>query len=1420
MPRPLAGDAAGARVAGHGGGGGRRGRAPVEGSNTLQTNATIRVIDLLGEGEIRGLVDGMKSVRIDGTPVQSEDGSLNIDGIRIEFREGLPEQEPLHGFPGIEREVTVGRDLLADDPQVRTIDNPAVNAVRVSIRFPRLVKTANNGDTGPATVAFTIETQSVGEPYQPAHQVTIHDKNTSSAELSWYVPLTGDAPHNLRVTRLTADSESDRLHNPTEWARYTEIIEVRPYYPYSALAAITAEAEKFSGQVHRREYDVYGLILDVPNNYDPETRTYDGLWDGTFKRAWSDNGAWVAYKLLTERRFGLGGEIAQTYLEATKWEFYAIARFNDELVPDGQGGLEPRFRFSGVISKATEAKRLLDHVLGNFQASLYYGGGTVMPAQERPEDAALLVGNANVIGGEFTYQDLPHSERYSAVAMSFNDPEDGYRLGVELVVDDDLVKKYGYRQTDKVAMFTTRRSQAQRMARYFLFAQEHESDTLEYRAGLDHAITRPGGIIKQTDSIIAGARLGFRIADTDADTTTEIADVSVFEAPINEAVLWQRRGYALGFYGNDLAVRPHNELFLGLPFYIFRLYPSGNHNVVFLNIDRAASVSVPNQNDLAIAARFWRQDEIIDSAWLPIAAAGDATDPFIWSTAWYDALDPPPTWRETLFPNDAPLSGVTLDLALVRIDAGIDPTTLTLPLAVRPLTADSLAGTDPALDWRVSVMLPDGTIETRAVTTIDGNAITLNAPLSKTPLAGAMAALESDAAAPRLWRVLSVSERDALEFQVVCRAHHPGKFAAVEDAVFIDQPAISLLPDGEIKAPTAVALEEYLYQDGNTVKTALSVSIEEGAPDVRAEFVEYQLHAPEDDTWRPLAFATARTADHRNATLGQYHARARFVDGNGARKSRWSESEPFIALGKTRPPGTPQNLRVIARPAIGLALRIDPPLDLDLDHYAYWVSATDQPFETAELLARTPSTEHLWQTAAAGQLTFWVTAHDTSDAINGGSAPAQADFTIIAPSAPQAHLAYEGEQMVLKWETVPAATFAIAAYQIHHDGDLVASVNATRFATHVDFIGTRVFTVTARDIAGNNSAAVAVEVAPQPPASPVLRARVIDNSVLFNYQSARGSLPLRRYEIRRSTAFDPAATAETKAGDSTFTIIEELTGGAYTYWWTAVDTAGNASAPTSATTLVSAPPDYTLLANYSAAADGWNGRLNNAIVTAHGALLTPVIVDQTWDNHFAARNWNHIAEQIAAGFDRYMQPGAETGGFETTIDYGTTLASALVTLTFDPQTIDGQVDVHTRLEYSADGANWSASTDGRQTLATEFRYVRYAISIRGADADDLALLNDICITLDVRRTADSGTAYANATDPNGTWVAFNKRFSDAFQPSITPNGNTPRFGVSNFADQPHPTGFHAHLFDTSGTRVSGPFSWATTGLLQNPSIAP
>ena len=855
------------------GGRNRSPRTPVEGDNTLQTRATLRAVDLIGEGEMRGLVDGLKSCYVDGVPVQNADGSMNIEGVGLEWRSGTPDQDAIEGIAETSTPVRFSTKVAAAAPVVRTVQRDR-DAARVTLRFPRLSTLEDDGDIRGASVRFRIETQATGGAWTTTVEQTISDKSSAPAELSWRVPLAGAAPHSVRVTRLTPDSDSDRLHNDLYWVGLDEIVDVRQSYPHSALVGIVAEADKYEGNVHRREYDVYGLIVDVPSNYNPETRAYAGLWDGTFKRAWTDNGAWCAYDLLRSPRYGLGVDLPAEYLDAAKWEFFAVAQWNDRLVPDGRGGTEPRFRFTGVVQRQQDAKRLLDGVFGAFRSALYYGAGAVVPVQDAPADPVALVGDANVVDGAFRYGDaIGDKRRASAVAVSFNDPADGFKLGIELVVDDDLVARHGWRRRDVAAMYCTRRSQAHRLGLHLLREQERESRTLRYGAGLDHASLRPGDVIRQTDSRRAGTRLAVRLS-------SNVVIAGRFDAA-----------------GRPLAAVevPGRYVVGGQMAWLVRLQwwgPRGQpRNRVAIQLhstpDYVASPGPQLTND-AINHLQWRivQDDGA-SPWWTIAELRELVPGDRRHVAEPYQGRPPPAVTEWMRGRS-----MSAQWSVEVVDSS------------NALRCDALPPYG-AGGWTAHVMLADGTVQTTSVTRFDGRSVVLDAVLRDTVVAGAMMVLETASGGSALWRIVSLSERSGLEVVVAARSYDADRYAAVERGWTLDAVASSAV--AAMAPPDAVVIRETSVRRGAIVEDGAEIGVT-GPNDPRIEACAIELRRLDaaDTEWRPVAWGAAWSA-HVAPLLGRIQARARFVGVASTVRSPWTEST--IVTVTAGAPGAPSGLK-------------------------------------------------------------------------------------------------------------------------------------------------------------------------------------------------------------------------------------------------------------------------------------------------------------------------------------------------------------------------------------------------------------------------------------------------------------------------------------------------------------------------------
>ncbi|MGE0256800.1 MAG: host specificity protein J [Alphaproteobacteria bacterium] len=518
-------------LAGRGGGGGKgggsatTGRVPVEDPNTLRSRATARVVDLVSEGPVVGLVDGAKSIFFDDTPLQNEDGSFNFQNVAWSTRSGEPDQEPIPGFADVEATVAVGIEVTQAAPVTRTLSDPDLDAVRIILRIPALTRQDTaTGDIRATSVRIAIDVQPDGGGFAEVVDDTVTGKTVSPYERAYRVALPpGGAPWTVRMRRITPDSDAATVTDKTFFAAYVTIVDNRLVYPDSALVAPAVDAQAFGGRVPARAYEMDLLILDVPSNYDAIARSYDGDWDGTFQQSWTNNPAWVLYGLLTNPRWGLG--LDQDAVD--KWELYRIAQYCDEAVEDGLGGEEPRFTFNYVVNHAEDAYALVQAVASSFRGIVYWAAGTVVVTADMPEDPVALAAPANVVDGRFDYAGSGLKARHTVALVTWFDPEDGYRPAPEIVEDAEGIERFGAREAHVVAIGCTSRGQAARAGRWLLDSEKHETETVTYRAAWDHAQLRPGNIVAVADPAYAGVRFGGRLAGFDAGTSTATLDAPV-----------------------------------------------------------------------------------------------------------------------------------------------------------------------------------------------------------------------------------------------------------------------------------------------------------------------------------------------------------------------------------------------------------------------------------------------------------------------------------------------------------------------------------------------------------------------------------------------------------------------------------------------------------------------------------------------------------------------------------------------------------------------------------------------------------------------------------------------------------------------------------------------------------------------------
>lgn len=677
-------------VRGSGGGGGGKGggggsaRVAVESPDSLRSRQYARVLDMVSEGEIEGLVGGLRGVYLDDTPIENSDGTANFTGVTVDSRAGTQAQTYLPGFPAVENEVSVSTEVKYGVPVVRQISNPNINAARVTIGIPQLTyQNPKNGDLSGTSVEIALDVQTDGGGWVPAKlrtvdaplavvgltahsngadilsasfglswsgaaspamqycywvmevraygssdpwvqfssgvmsgsgytasdpaywsngeggyfrrmdddgsydvavsyeeyfsatnvltppsgsasisysapleaayefravmssgagslafasataytwtgSDTISGKTTSKYQRAYRIPLTGSGPWDIRVRRLTADSTTQTVQNDTWFDSYTEIIDSKLRYPNSALVGVQVDSAQFR-TIPRRGYHIRGLRVRVPSNYDPVTRAYSGVWDGTFAVAWTNNPAWCFYDLVTSERYGLGEFIDADQID--KWALYDIAQYCDALVPDGFGGEEPRFTCNLYLQTRQEAYTALNAMASIFRGLAWWGSGTISTTADKPADAEMLFTNANTVdlgsGIHFNYSGSSIKARRTVALVSWNDPADQYRQKIEYVEDAAGIALYGVVEAEVLSVGCTSRGQAHRMGRWILYSERLATETVSFRAGLDGTYLAPGSVIQTQDAARAGQRFGGRIVSAITTAITLDAPVTI-----------------------------------------------------------------------------------------------------------------------------------------------------------------------------------------------------------------------------------------------------------------------------------------------------------------------------------------------------------------------------------------------------------------------------------------------------------------------------------------------------------------------------------------------------------------------------------------------------------------------------------------------------------------------------------------------------------------------------------------------------------------------------------------------------------------------------------------------------------------------------------------------------------------------------
>lgn len=707
----------------------------------------------------------------------------------------------------------------------------------------------------------------------------------------------------------------------------------------------------------------------------------------------------------------------------------------------------------------------------------------------------------------------------------------------------------------------------------------------------------------------------------------------------------------------------------------------------------------------------------------------------------------------------------------------------------------------PGSGGTLSVILQDGTVESRAVSSRSSAVITVSTAFSSAPGENAIWLYNGGGIAPTLWRVITVQEQDGASYAVSALSYNASKYAYIErdrPLQFRDVTNLNLLP----AAPTNLSITETLYTYQAEVRAKVIITWRQ-VSGVNQYRVRWRKNS---GNWTTI---TTQSPDHEilNITPGTFVVEV-FSLNSINQISTTALTGSINALGKTAPPSNVVTFTAVLDPDLGVTLTWNPIADLDLQGYEIWEGIAFGVGSKVGLFAATAKKIGFLPT---GTTTWYIKALDTSGVYS--LAAASTSLTINGAAAPTTSGSFTGELFVLEWTKV-AGSLATESYAIRYGttsstwatATPLTTSKSTTYGVKANWLGTRRFFVAAVDLKGNVGTAGYFDAIVVAPTQPVISQQVIDNNVLLKWNDCTQTLPLDSYELRRGSTWAGGTVIGTKKGQ--FTTVFETTSGRYTYWLAGIDLAGNYGTPGSVLAVVNEPPDYVLDYDQDST---FSGTKTNALIET-GTLLAAVNTTETWQDHFTTRSWTTLQDQVTAGFPIYAQPSATSGSYVEEIDFGAVLAGTKVTSALTYAVVSGATTITPTLSVKTTaGGAWTDYAGVESVYATNFRYVKVAYAFASTGGDDLLRISRLNVKLDKKLRSDTGTGTANSGDAGGTTVLFNVSFVDIDGISVTPSGTTPVIAIYDFVDVPNPTSFKVLLFDTSGNRVTSGFSWQARG---------
>jgi len=1225
-------------VRGAGGGGkGGGGKPAQEAANTLKSIQYAEIIDVISEGEIGGLVNGSKSIFLDGVPLENSDGTANFTNVSYSVRTGTQTQDPVpsagsgvsatYGNPASSNPIKYG----SANAQEISITNTNVKSVDVTIAVPALTyQDTSTGDLNGNSVSFKIYYKTVNTSFTVVHDATIEGKCTSLYQKAYTVSflnaIAADYPITLRVERTKADSTTSNIQDKMYWYSYTEHIPTILNYPNTALINFKIDAEQFSS-IPTRGYEIYGIKVRVPSNYNPTTRVYTGEWNGTFSTPmWTDNPAWIFYDLVTENRYGLGSDLL-TESSVDKWALYTIAKYCDELVPTGfkENGVatyEPRFTCNAFIYTQDDAYRLLGNITSVFRAMQYWALGQFSLSVDMPKDPIMQFTPANVIDGQFTYSGSSMKTRHTVAAVTWNDPKDMCKQKIEYVEDTDGINRYGIIQTDIIAFGCTSRGQAHRLGKWLLYSEQMETETVTFKTGIENCIMLPGDIIQTTDPFRAGDRYGGRILSFNG-TSAITLDTPPPVGTYNLVVYTPYKDTQGNLRGKLTTIQGE------ISSNVFTAYVPITAEITTESVWVATAVGT-------IEPEYWRvigikeEDDHISAV---ITALEYRKDKFAFvendikleerpvSTIDYSKPDTPYLDTTTVFQGPIVINGITYATYtnalswcqeyLYYAGPGILSNGVTISWSgdstnykVRwKLTTDTVwSDTTTSYPYLEIKPIKEGAynVEIYAVNTLNK----LSDPLQLNMTILGKAALPNEVTG------LTIAKQEGSIYIA---------WNAPDNPIYT-KPDLDLA-GYEIRELYSTGLDPYTKLSGSTV--VWKDKIELGAY-LGTVLTDDQYYQKLNDKWDTLAKAEQGLIKNTSyidisALTGYNTFLVKAVDTSG----NYSKIPALIGIELKGPSSVTVG---------GITVRIDgedlvvtwprPSSDTKVDNYVVAIDGQTYTVYTEEFRRKA------W---FIGTEVFDVTPYDKA---GNSAAKVSLNITIEDNLAPQ-NLSYSivddlatvqvlNDSFKLTWnETAPSGlSLPIVEYEIRIDANfgqaigLIAKTSSKQYVSKVTWGGSKTLYVGAKNSAGfytpYSSKTISI-VSPNEPTT--VTSKVVDNNVLLYWTAptAGGSLPIDEYVIKKGATLGTAIDVGTKAGN--FTTVFETVGGDYVYWVAAKDTAGNIGTYKSTAATVNQPPDYVLQFDYTS--DYSTGTKTNAVLDSDNNLILPVYSTETFTGHFS-----------------------------------------------------------------------------------------------------------------------------------------------------------------------------------------------------------